>query len=97
MHEPVIISQVAAQSPYSMWLILIDRVQPSFIAGVVHTRGISQGGRAAAAVVEIIMAICMRYLTGRAYAGRVAEVIMAARASEVLVSPAWYACLGAHW
>jgi hypothetical protein len=34
VHEPVIISQVAAQSPYSIWLILIDRVQPSLIAGV---------------------------------------------------------------
>ena len=34
MHEPVILSQVAAQSPYSIWLVRIDRVQPSFIAGV---------------------------------------------------------------
>ena len=32
MHEPVIISQVALN--HSIWLILIDRVQPSFIAGV---------------------------------------------------------------
>ena len=31
----MIISQVAAQSPYSIRLILIERVQPSFIAGVV--------------------------------------------------------------
>ena len=31
----MIISQVAAQSPYSIWLILIDRVQPSLIAGVI--------------------------------------------------------------